>query len=180
VKVYLAGPIHHATKSERDEWRFEAQARLESLGHTVWLPLEMVEYCREMGLPDDINLHCHIITVRDRWFSTKADVLLVNFDSGGVQVPSIGTCIELGWANASQTHIVGIISETNVHNHPMIDALLDFRVNNLEDGLKVVEALGEGWTKKPVWGQQSQQYSGYGPSQSFPPETYRHVSEPEW
>ena len=149
MKVYLAGPILHATADERDNWRFEAQAYLEALGHTVYLPLEMIDFCSGMGLQPDGNTLEQIITIRDMWFSTRSDVVLANFGPGGESKASIGTSIELGWASAAGVKIVGILPEGNIHNHPIVDALLDIKVFDLETALKVLEALGEGWTKVP-------------------------------
>lgn len=149
MKVYLAGPILHAMENgEHVTWRLEAEKFLKDLGHTVYLPLEMVEFCQDMGIPTDERTFEQVITVRDKWFSTRSDIILANFGPGGHQKASIGTCIELGWASAAGVKIIGVLPEGNVHNHPIVDALLTFRVKTLQDGLNIIKALGHGWTEQ--------------------------------
>ena len=149
LKIYLAGPILHALKdNEHSIWREEAKEKLEELGHKVFLPLEMYEFCERMGVPKTEKAFEQIITVRDRWFCQRSDLILANFGPGGMDKASIGTCIELGWSDSRGVPVLGVLPEGNIHNHPIIDALLTWKVSTMEEALAIVTALGEGFTEK--------------------------------
>ena len=64
----------------------------------------------------------------------------------GAEKISIGTMIEYGWASAFDKPMIAVIEKKekekkNVHEHPMIRRLTNYRVETLDDGLSVVKAL---------------------------------------
>ena len=80
------------------------------------------------------------LTARDRHDCLSCDLLLV--DLTGASEVSIGTCIELGWADAFRKPIVLVMEpKGNVHDHPLVRSLCAFRVPNIEEGLQVVRAI---------------------------------------
>lgn len=148
--VYLAGPITGLTYDEGQDWREYAQA---FLAPTIdaFSPLRAKQHLRELGVLDNagtpdskyIGLHALSepagITARDRFDCMGRDLVLVNF-LGATQV-SIGTCIELGWADAARRPIVIAMEEDNIHRHAMANQVAGFIVPTLEDALTVCKAV---------------------------------------
>lgn len=149
--VYLAGPITGLTYDEGQDWREYATRQLAEQGIEAYSPLRAKKYLREFGKLDaggsDGCAYLNAstlsnpagITTRDRFDCTGRDVVLVNLL--GAERVSIGTMIELGWADATRTPIVLVIEPGNVHAHAMVEAVAGFTVDTLEEGLKVVEAI---------------------------------------
>jgi hypothetical protein len=80
------------------------------------------------------------IMTRDRWDATRCDVLLVNLL--GAKTVSVGTVMEMAWANQARTPIVCAIEPGgNVHEHGMLMEAIGFRVPTLDEAICVVKAL---------------------------------------
>lgn len=76
------------------------------------------------------------IITRDRFDATRCDVLLVNLL--GAKKVSIGTVMEIAWADAHRIPIIVVIEpEGNPHEHPMIDEVTGFRATSLTEALAV-------------------------------------------
>lgn len=136
MKVYLAGPITEA-RQDRKDWRENTALQLSLDKIESLLPRPLHRYREQYGIgPEDAST---VLTVRDHKFCTESDVVLANFE-GSVK-PSIGTCIELGWASQAGTTIVAVIPEGNVHEHPMVLNVSNFRVHTLDEGIRTVLAL---------------------------------------
>lgn len=149
--VYLAGPITGLTYDEGQDWRTYATEQLAACGIEAFSPLRAKKYLRDFGQLDsggsDACSYLNAstlsnpagITARDRFDCTGRDVVLVNLL--GAERVSIGTMIELGWADATRTPIVLVIEPGNVHAHAVVEAVAGFTVDSLQEGLKVVEAI---------------------------------------
>ena len=95
--------------------------------------------CEEYGHLSPLSGPRGIMT-RDRFDATRCDVLLVNL-LGATKV-SIGTMMELAWADLKRTPIVLCIEPTgNVHEHCMVNEATGFRCASLAEGLDVVRAI---------------------------------------
>lgn len=79
------------------------------------------------------------ITTRDRWDCTRADVLLVNLI--GAERVSIGTMMELGWADAVRVPIVLAMEPENIHDHAMVREVAGFILPALPEAVHTVRAL---------------------------------------
>jgi nucleoside 2-deoxyribosyltransferase len=80
------------------------------------------------------------VTCRDRFDCQRCDLVLVNYL--GATKPSLGTAIELGWADAARIPIVMVIEdEGNPNDHNMIRELVGFRVNDLDTAIELVEQI---------------------------------------
>jgi nucleoside 2-deoxyribosyltransferase len=67
-------------------------------------------------------------------------VLLVNL-LGALKV-SIGTCMELGWADAARVPIIAVMEQSgNPHDHAMVNEVVGFRVEKVEHGLEIARAI---------------------------------------
>jgi len=147
--VYLAGPITGRTYDGGNDWRELAKKELGTVGIQAWSPLRAKEYLRKYGVLDDAAEADYFdellssprgIMTRDRWDCTRVDVVLVNL-LGATRI-SIGTTMEIAWADGVRTPIVCMIEkEGNPHDHAMIQQALGFRVETFEEGIEVCKAL---------------------------------------
>lgn len=149
--VYLAGPITGLTYDEGQDWREYAKTWLDAEGIDGFSPLRAKAHLRALGVldnagkPDSAYLGLNAlsepqgITTRDRFDCMGRDLVLVNF-IGATQV-SIGTCIELGWADAARIPLVVAMEADNVHRHAMVNSVSGFIVDSLEEALVVCKAV---------------------------------------
>lgn len=142
-RVYLAGPITGCSFEGANDWRVEVSKRLAS-GIEAYSPIRgktFLEGMTEIGheYPEHLMSSGRAITVRDRNDTFTADALLVNL-LGATRV-SVGTMIELGWADRGRTPIVLAMEADNPHQHPMVKDVAGWIVPTLEDAIKVVNLL---------------------------------------
>jgi len=140
--VYLAGPITGGSYEQAVNWREEAVSKL--LPIKGLSPMRCKDYLfREKvlasGYQDTILSTDKAITARDRFDCQRSDVVLMNLlESDRV---SIGSMIEIGWADAARVPIVLVMSENNIHYHGMVNEICSFKTNTLEDGISVCKAI---------------------------------------
>ena len=115
------------------------------MGVTGLSPMRAKKYLgKETSLKDSYASHPLStpkgIVTRDRWDATRADIVLVNV-LGATRV-SIGTMMELGWADAYRVPIVLVMeSSGNPHDHGMVREVAGFVVPTLDEALAIVKAL---------------------------------------
>lgn len=149
AKVYLAGPIAGLNYAGATEWRDIAKRSLNAVGIEAYSPMRAKQYLKNIAsFPSDSEvfktlsvLSCNRgITTRDRFDCTHADVILVNLL--GAERVSIGTVIEMAWADANRIPIVLIMEpEGNIHHHGMLLEVAGFHCHSLEEALNVVKAI---------------------------------------
>lgn len=149
--VYLAGPITGLTYDEGQDWRTYAQNWLDNEGIDGFSPLRAKGYLKSLGAldsggtPDSAYWGLNElsspsgITTRDRFDCMGRDLVLANLL--GAERISVGTCIELGWADASRTPLVVVMEEGNVHTHAMVEAVAGFIVPTLDEALMITRAV---------------------------------------
>lgn len=149
--VYLAGAISGLTYDGAEDWRAFAKADLSAHGIKAVSPLRGKDYLR--GIPaltadcagyGDLNCMSSPrgIMTRDRFDATRCDILLVNLL--GAERVSIGTVMEIAWADAVRTPIVVAMEpKGNIHEHAMISEAIGFRVSTLTEALHVVKAIAD-------------------------------------
>jgi len=143
--VYLAGPISGLTYEGGQGWRnYVTQELPEEI--RCMSPLRAKgEVLTRVGVIDGAYEENPLtsqagITTRDRLDCTRADAVLFNF-LGATSV-SIGTVLELGWADAHRIPIIVVMEPTgNLHDHPMIRAIAGFRVTSLDAAVVVLTAV---------------------------------------
>ena len=69
----------------------------------------------------------------------RSNLVFVNFL--GADKVSIGTAIELGWADAFRKPVVIVMEEDNIHRHAMIDQIPGYIVTTLDDGIDIVRRV---------------------------------------
>lgn len=149
--VYLAGPITGLTYDDGQDWREYAKTWLDAEGIDGFSPLRAKQHLREIGVLDNagttdsayIGLNALSepkgIMTRDRFDCTNRDLVLVNFV--GAERVSVGTCIELGWADGARVPVVIAMEDDNVHRHAMVNEAAGFIVPTLEEALVIAKAV---------------------------------------
>lgn len=146
--VYLAGPISGLGYAGATGWRDCAAKLLGARGIKALSPMRGKECLADVTrFTADGDAYRHLsplatnrgIMTRDRWDATRCDVLLVNVK--GATSVSIGTVMEIAWADSRRTPIVMITEPGNVHDHGMINEAVGYKVETLEDAVTVIAAL---------------------------------------
>ena len=142
--VYLAGPITGQSYDGATGWREDATRRFGERGIVGLSPMRGKRYLK--GVPhigdsyeETILSGAKGITACDRWDCMRCDVLLVNFI--GAERVSIGTCMEIAWADAYRKPIVVAMEKNDWHDHAMIREVTGFLCPSLEAALTTVEAI---------------------------------------
>jgi len=144
-KLYLAGPIAGMHVSQAEAWRDKVKAML---------PPEIVAYSPLRGKRGALENLDRIgvqplnhtlatdraIMRRDHYDCISSDLVLCNLL--GAKSKSIGTCFELAWAYDRQIPVVLVMEPTgNLHDHPMVREAHSYRVDSLEEAVRVVKAV---------------------------------------
>jgi nucleoside 2-deoxyribosyltransferase len=144
LKVYLAGPISGLTYGESTDWRESIQNKLAAYGISGVSPMRGKWYLEQekviKGSYEDHALSSKRgITTRDRWDCQRCDAILVNLL--GAKKVSIGTMIELGWADSARKPIVLVMEPDNIHAHPIVNEVAGFTCTTLDEAVDVLIAL---------------------------------------
>ena len=144
IKIYLVGPITGLSYGEAIDWREYAIKELADNNLKGVNPMRCKEYLMQEKIIADAYtekvMSCAKgITVRDRWDCHRCDAILANF-LGATKV-SIGSILELAWADAAGKPIILVMEPDNVHQHAMVNEIAGFVVHTLDEGLEVVKAL---------------------------------------
>lgn len=147
--VYLAGPIAGLEHDAATDWRDTAALLFAPRGIHALSPLRGKGELKMLGpIPAAGKAYDSLgalsqpaaIMARDRNDATRCDVLLVNLL--GAKRVSIGTVMEIAWADLKRIPIVLVIeTEGNVHEHIMIQQATSVRVDNLSEAVDVVSSI---------------------------------------
>ena len=152
--VYLAGPITGLNFAGAVDWRNDAIRELADAGIKGLSPMRAKEYLKAIASDaaftsdgDKYAIQSPLstnrgITTRDRWDATRCDVLLVNFEpTHGKGIVSVGTVMEIAWADSKRIPIVCAMPEGNELSHGMVLEAIGFRVHTLREALDLVKAI---------------------------------------
>lgn len=144
MKIYLAGPITGLTFTEGSDWRDQAKSRLAQSGFQGFSPLRAKQYLENKGeltgSYEEFPLStAKGLTTRDRYDVMSSDAVL--FYLKGAKKISIGTCIELGWADAFRKPAVVVMEKDAIHQHPMVTETTGYIVDSLEDAIVLLERI---------------------------------------
>lgn len=145
-RVYLAGPISGCDYNTATDWREETAIELAKYGIQGMSPMRCKSYLSDLadlGVEDvhEMNV-CSTprgIMTRDRYDCTNCDVLLVNFL--GAERVSIGTVMEIAWADLCRTPIVVAMEEDNIHKHAMVNEAIGFQTPTLAEAVEIVKGI---------------------------------------
>lgn len=144
MKIYLAGPINGLTYDGAQGWRDYFSTRLDRR-IKCYSPLRGKDFLRQYGTLEDSYTVSPLstdqgITTRDRNDCMGADLVVFNL-LGATRI-TIGTMIELGWADAMRRPAILVMEpQGNPHDHPMVRQTTHFRVDNLKDAITIAEAV---------------------------------------
>lgn len=147
--VYLAGPITGLNYAGCTEWREEVSSQLGLAGIKAFSPLRAKAYLASLAVLSGhgaeyahmgVMSQARAVMTRDRFDATRCDVLFVNLL--GATQPSIGTVMEIAWADLKRIPIVCAIEASgNPHEHMMVNEAIGFRVPTLEEAIHVTKAI---------------------------------------
>ena len=150
TSVYLAGPITGLKYGEATDWRHQVIDELYMIGIKAYSPMRGKEYLAKLegAISGTGEEYAHLgvlslprgVMTRDRFDATRCDVLLVNLL--GAKAVSIGSVMEIAWADAYRIPIVCVMEERgNPHEHMMIHEAIGYRVASLEAAVHVIKAV---------------------------------------
>jgi nucleoside 2-deoxyribosyltransferase len=147
--VYLCGPIAGLTYDEAARgWREYVQRIL--MPHiNVLSPMRDKEFLADddgLLISSEAGAYEHeplasdrAITARDRFDVMRCDLVIANLREA--TKPSLGSMIELGWADAWRKPIITVMGASNCHWHPMVKELSSFIVHGLTDAVEIANSL---------------------------------------
>lgn len=141
--VYLSGPITACSYGEATDWRKWAAEHL-AKGIAPLSPLRgqtHLEGVQSIAAhnEEDVFGSKKGMTAFDRSDVKRADALLVNLL--GAKRVSLGTVMEVAWADAWDKPIVVVDEPGSIHDHPMLSTVAEYVVGDLAFGVEVVNAL---------------------------------------
>jgi nucleoside 2-deoxyribosyltransferase len=123
LKVYLAGPIAGQTGEKLLNSIAEKVAILTDIGYITYQPMvgkshiiPVKEEYKANGYDQFPLATNHAIFARDKWMVSQADIILADLSSSGSRV-SIGTMMEIAWANLQGKMVIVVLPDGNVHDH---------------------------------------------------------------
>ena len=79
------------------------------------------------------------IVTRDRWDVTTSDVIIANFfEATNV---SIGTVMEIAWADLERIPVIAIMEEGNLHEHAMLNECIHYKVDTIDAAIDVARKI---------------------------------------
>ncbi len=145
--VYLAGPISGCSFTSCTHWREEVAAALDSDIIKTLSPMRAKEFLESKTSMSKIGYEGHPLTsqqgviTRDRFDAMRCDVLFVNLLH--TTAVSIGSILEIAYADSQRTPIVCVMEPGNIHEHAMILPIIGFRCDTLQEGIDTVKAIME-------------------------------------
>lgn len=149
--IYLSGPIAGLSYEDaRNGWRPKFEALMTGSPIVCLSPMRGKDGLRGVSLlgkptdgvsfGEDVIMSNKGILTRDFNDVKMCDAMIVNVL--GAKVVSIGTCVEVGWADAMRKPIVVVIEkEGNPHDHIFITQTAGYRMESLEDAARVLRFL---------------------------------------
>lgn len=150
-RIYLAGPISGCTHAETLGWREEFVNRVKGSGIQCFSPMRGKDHLALLDGPirgsmDDIACSSRSIMTRDRFDCLRADIVVANLLKSAMpkdEKPSLGTVMELAWADSNRAPIIAIIDpvEESPYNHPMINEAIGFRVASVHEAAELARLI---------------------------------------
>jgi nucleoside 2-deoxyribosyltransferase len=149
MKIYTAGPISGQSYDQVMK-RYRGQVTsLQDMGYEVICPMTGKEYLRtELEFkahgydkhPVSTN---HAIKERDRWMVGSVDIVLVDFtECAGIV--SIGSVMELAWADELKKHTIVVMEEGNIHEHCFVLECADIVFRTMDEAYTYLADLAKG------------------------------------
>lgn len=151
--VYLSGSITGLTYDEATDWRTKSELAFALSNINAVSPLRAKAFLKAQDKLSAVLDSGHGVasnqgvTNRDRFDIMNCDCLLVNL-LGATRV-SIGTMVELGWADAARIPIVIAMESDNIHQHCFVNTLATYIVDNIEEAQQMVVEMLKPYVADP-------------------------------
>ena len=141
IKVYAAGPMANIDAAYARSWRSLLQLNVGNKAQIIspTRGSEHLEFYSMLGEGDSPLRTSKGLTTRDRFDVQRCDIVFANFL--GATKPSLGTCIEFGWADAFGKPVIAVMDKTNPHQHAMMNEIAGYIVPTLEEGIQVLKGM---------------------------------------
>jgi nucleoside 2-deoxyribosyltransferase len=142
--VYLAGPITGVSYDAATEWREYARQKLAPDIET-FSPLRGKDYLVGVNAIEEKLVANHTrstdraITTTSRFDATSRDLMLVNLL--GAKTVTIGTMVEMGWADEAGKPVVLVMEPGNIHDNAIVRGLPGYITSSLDDALNTVRGV---------------------------------------
>ena len=148
--VYLAGPIAGLTYEQSATWRNRAKELLAQQDIGVRYPtlnknVKPTTVYNDQGYTEIPELTAQAIVATDRWCVRDCSFVLMNLI--GSRKASIGSMVELGWADILGKPIISVLDtsdQENPHNHGFVKELSTVIVPDIETAVDVIVRLVHG------------------------------------
>lgn len=145
MRVYLCGPMTGLSRADAQVWRRRSHLFLRKRGIITLDPtrkstLHLDQEFDAGGDHTNPLATSKALTVGDRTDIMRSDLVLANF-TGATSV-SLGSSVELGWADAYRKPVCLVMeAEGNPHDHGMVEELATWRYTNLDEALEGVTCI---------------------------------------
>ena len=135
--LFLAGPLTGISHGDALDWRKYVESKLPS-DVIAFSALRGKEYvAKEAVLKDSYPEHLlstpQGTITRDRYDVSRCDALLVNFLKA--DRVSIGTIMEMAWADAWRIPIILAMEKGNIHDHAFVRQVAGFIAGDLDEAI---------------------------------------------
>jgi nucleoside 2-deoxyribosyltransferase len=147
MKIYTAGPITGLSYAQVMD-RYESQAaRLREYGYEVLCPMVCKGFLKDEESLDGFGYDHptatnRAIKGRDKWMVKQSDIVLVDFTQA--VVASIGSCMEIAWAEEYNKHVIAVLPQDNVHRHAFILESVDVIFEDIYEAYGYLKGLAKG------------------------------------
>jgi nucleoside 2-deoxyribosyltransferase len=142
VYLYLGGPITGIKYKKANQWRELVKSRLPKwivcvspMRHENPLARGKLGIIKNQS-EEYVLKYQKRITSCCRNDIKRCDIIFLNLL--GIKMVSIGTIIELGWADMLGKHIVVAMRRHNIHHHVMTREIPDIVVDNLQEAIDMI------------------------------------------
>lgn len=141
--LYCAGAITGISYAGSTDWREYVSGKLPPF-ITAVSPMRGKKYLSQEQVVkasyEDIPLSSQKgIMTRDRMDVMRCDMTLVNLL--GTEKVSIGSVMEVAWADAFRKPVILVMEKDNLHSHPMLREAAGFIVSDLDEAITIAIAV---------------------------------------
>lgn len=136
--IFLAGPLTGISYNDALEWRKYVERRLppdviafSALRGKAYVERETV---LKDAYPDHLLSTPQGTIARDRFDVSRCDALFVNFLKA--DRVSIGTIMEMAWADAWRIPIILAMENGNIHDHAFVRQVAAFITDDLDEAIR--------------------------------------------
>ena len=147
LSIYLAGPIAGQTGDAVNSSIKEKSAVLFDFGYVIYHPMVGKEHLilkaekfKSNGYEEFPVATAHAIFSRDKWMVSQADIILADLTHTGSRA-SIGTMMEIAWANLQGKQVIVIMPDGNIHDHLFVREAATFVFKTLEEAYDYLKEL---------------------------------------